>query len=156
MSSGYIPSPPPPALTLPKSWFSRNWKWFVPALILGLVLLLALVVGGLLTFVFGLLKSSEPYQHAVVVASRNPDVMRELGAPIAPGWYVSGNINVSENSGSANMAIPLNGSLHRGTVYVLAKKTDGVWRYDKLEMLEEGHEFPVELLPAPPPQTEDK
>ncbi|HZD07272.1 MAG TPA: cytochrome c oxidase assembly factor Coa1 family protein [Candidatus Limnocylindrales bacterium] len=158
MSSGYIPAPPPPALTLPKSWFSRNWKWFVPTLILGLVLLLALFVGGLLTFVFGLLKSSEPYQHAVAVASSNPDVVRELGTPIVPGWYLSGNINVSGSSGDANLAIPLNGSLHRGTVYVVAKKTDDAWSYDKLEMLVEGHEIPIELLPSPAkqPQSEDK
>ena len=158
MSSGYIPAPPPPALTLPKTWFSRNWKWFVPTLILGLVLLLALVVGGLLAFVFGLLKSSEPYQHAVAVASSNPDVVRELGAPIAPGWYVSGNINVSENSGDVNLAIPLHGKDRRGTVYVVAKKTDGVWTYDKLEMLVDGHEFPIALLPSPPKPTqpEDK
>jgi hypothetical protein len=158
MSSGYIPAPPPPPLVLPKSWFSRNWKWFVPTLILGLVLLLALFVGGLLTFVFGLLKSSEPYQHAVAVASSNPDVVRELGTPIVPGWYLSGNINVSGSSGDANLAIPLNGSLHRGTVYVVAKKTDDAWSYDKLEMLVEGHEIPIELLPSPAkqPQSEDK
>jgi hypothetical protein len=79
MNSGYIPAPPLLLPTLPKSWFSRNWKWFIPTLILGLVLLLALFVGGLLTFVFGLLKSSEPYQHAVAVASSNLDVVRELG-----------------------------------------------------------------------------
>src|SRR5258708_11554092 len=97
MSSGYLPAPPP-AMALPKNWFSRNWKWFIPTLILGLVLLLTLVVGGLLTFVFGLLKSSEPYQHAVAVASSNPDVVRELGTPIVPGWYLSGNINVSGSS----------------------------------------------------------
>jgi hypothetical protein len=155
MNSGYIPAPPPP-MALPKSWFSRNWKWFVPTLILGLVLLLALVVGGLLTFVFGLLKSSEPYQHAVAVASSNPDVVRELGTPIAPGWYASGSINVSENSGEANLAIPLNGKLRHGTVYVVAKKTDGVWSYDKLEMLVEGRDIRIELLPHPPPQPEDK
>jgi len=152
MNSGYIPAPPQHPLALPKSWFARNWKWFVPTLILGLVLLLALFVGGLVTFVFGLLKSSEPYQHAVSVASSNPDVVRELGTPIAPGWYLSGNINVSGSSGDADLAIPLKGSLHRGTVYVLAKKTDGVWKYDKLEMLVEGHESPIELLQTPPPQ----
>jgi hypothetical protein len=151
MNSGYIPAPPQHPLALPKSWFARNWKWFVPTLILGLVLLLALFVGGLVTFVFGLLKSSEPYQHAVSVASSNPDVVRELGTPIAPGWYLSGNINVSGSSGDADLAIPLKGSLHRGTVYVLAKKTDGVWKYDKLEMLVEGHESPIELLQTPPP-----
>jgi hypothetical protein len=156
MSSGYIPAPPPSPVSLPESWLSRNWKWLVPTLIFGLVLLLALFVGGLLAFVFGLLKSSEPYQHAVSVASSNQDVVRELGAPVAPAWYVSGNINVSENSGDANLAIPLKGSLHRGTVYVRAKKTEGVWRYDKLEMLVEGREVRIELLPAPPPQDEDK
>ena len=158
MNSGYIPAPPPPPLALPKNSFSRNWKWFVPTLILGLVLLLALFVGGLLTFIFGLLKSSEPYQHAVAVASSNPDVVRELGAPIGPGWFLSGNINLSENSGDANLAIPLHGKLRHGTVYVIAKKTDGVWTYNKLEMLVDGHEFPIQLLPTPvkPPQPEDK
>jgi hypothetical protein len=158
MSSGYIPAPPPPALTLPKNWFSRNWKWFIPTLILGLVLLLTLVVGGLLTFVFGLLKSSEPYQHAVAVASSNPDVVRELGTPIVPAWYASGNINVSGSSGNADLAIPLRGSLHRGTVYVRAKKTEGVWTYDKLQVLVDGQESPIKLLPVTetPSENEDK
>ena len=151
MSSGYIPAALPPT-PLPESWFSRNWKWFVPTLVLGLVLLVAVAVGALLTFVFGLMKSSEPYQHAVAVASSNPDVVRELGAPIVPGWFASGNINVSGNSGDANLAIPLNGKLRHGTVYVVAKKTDGVWSYDKLEVLVDGHEVPIELLPTSLPK----
>lgn len=150
MNSGYIPAPPPYPVALPKNWFARNWKWFVPTLILGLVLLLALFVGGSLTLIFGLLKSSEPYQHAVSVASSNHDVVRELGAPVSPGWYVSGNINVSGTSGDANLAIPLKGSLHRGTVYVVAKKIDGVWTYTTLQVLQDGHEIPIELLPTPP------
>lgn len=156
MNSGYIPAPPSFPTPVPESWFSRNWKWFVPTAALGFIVLVALAVGGLVGFVFGLLKSSEPYQHAVAVATSNPDVVRELGAPVSPGWYVSGNINVSGTSGDADLAIPLNGSLHRGTVYVHAKKTEGVWNYDKLEMLVEGREVRIELLPAPSPQPEDK
>jgi hypothetical protein len=156
MSSGYIPAPPPPALTLPKSWFSRNWKWLVPTVVLGLILLVAVAVGALLTFVFGLLKSSEPYQHAVALATSNQEVVRELGAPVAPAWYLSGSESESGSSGDAELAIPLKGSLHRGTVYVRAKRTEGVWRYDKLEMLVEGREVRIELLPAQTPQDEDK
>jgi hypothetical protein len=152
MNSGYIPAPPLPLPTLPKSWFSRNWKWFIPTLILGLVLLLALFVGGLLTFVFGLLKSSEPYRHAVAVASSDPEVVRELGAPVSPAWYVSGSVSVSGASGEANLSIPLKGSLHSGTVYVVAKKTDGAWTYTTLEVLLDGHEFPIRLLPTSPPE----
>jgi hypothetical protein len=156
MSSGYIPAPPPPALTLPKSWFSRNWKWLVPTVVLGLILLVAVAVGALLTFVFGLLKSSEPYQHAVALATSNQEVVRELGAPVAPAWYLSGSESESGSSGDAELAIPLKGSLHRGTVYVRAKRTEGVWRYDKLEVLVEGREVRIELLPAQTPQDEDK
>jgi hypothetical protein len=55
MSYGYIPAPAP--MTLPKSWFSRNWKWFIPTAVLSLVLAVALTIGALLTFVIGLLKS---------------------------------------------------------------------------------------------------
>jgi hypothetical protein len=145
-------------MTLPKSWFSRRWKWFIPTVVLGLVLVVAAAVGILLTFVFGLLKSSEPYQHAVAVASGNPEVVRELGAPIDPAWYVSGNIIVSGNSGDADLAIPLNGKFHHGTVYVVAKKTDGVWTYDKLQMLVDGQESPIKFLPVTgtPLENEDK
>lgn len=150
MNSGYIPAPPPYPVALPKSWFGRNWKWFVPALILGLVLLLALFVGGVMTLVFGLMKSSEPYQHAVALASSNPDVVRELGAPVSPGWFVSGNVEVSGNSGEANLSIPLNGKVRHGTVYVVAKKSDGVWTYTTLNVLLDGHEIPIELLPTSP------
>jgi hypothetical protein len=139
-----------------ESWLSRNWKWLVPTVVLGLVLLVAVAVGALLTFVFGLLKSSEPYQHAVAVASSNQDVVRELGSPVSPGWFVSGSVNISDASGEANLAIPLNGSLRHGTVYVVAKKIDGVWKYSSLKTLVEGREIPIELLPAPPPQDEDK
>jgi hypothetical protein len=128
MSSGYVPAPPPSPVSLPESWLSPNWKWLVPTIVLGLGLLVAVAVGALVTFVFGLLKSSEPYQHAVAVASSNQDVVRELGAPVAPAWYLSGSENESGSSGDAELAIPLKGSLHRGTVYVLAKKTEGVWR----------------------------
>jgi len=157
MSSGYIPATPLPPPTLPKSWFSRNWKWLVPTAVLGFVALVALAAGMLVSFVFGLLKSSEPYQHAVAAASTNPNVVRELGAPVAPGWYVSGSVSVSGTSGEANLAIPLNGKLRRGTVYVVAKKTDGAWTYGRLQMLVDGDEFPLELLPTPakPPQPKD-
>jgi hypothetical protein len=31
-----------------------------------------------------------------------------------------------------------------------------VWRYDKLEMLVEGREVRIEILPLPSPQDEDK
>ena len=66
MSYGYVPGPPlPPPTVQGHNWFSRNWKWFIPTVILVPILAIALFVGGILSFVFGMIKSSEPYQHAV-------------------------------------------------------------------------------------------
>ena len=147
MSYGYAPTPIP-QMVPQESWFSRNWKWFLPTVILGPLLLLALFIGGILTIVLGSMKSSEPYQHAVAAAQDNPEVIRELGGPVEPGWFIQGNINVSSSSGNAEMSIPLNGKLHHGVVHVVAKKSNGIWTYQKLEVLIDGHESPVQLLPS--------
>jgi hypothetical protein len=148
MSFGYVPAPIS-QIAPQQTWFSRNWKWFLPTVILGPLLLLTLVVGGLMTFVFGLMKSSEPYQHAVALAQKNPQVLRELGGPIERGWFTTGNVNVSDSSGEANMAIPLKGKLSHGELFVVAKKSDGVWSYQRLEVLVDRHERPIPLLPDP-------
>jgi hypothetical protein len=144
MSFGYVPAPIS-QIAPQQTWFSRNWKWFLPTVILGPLLLLALVVGGVLTFVFGLMRSSEPYQHAVALAQKNPQVLRELGGPIEPGWFTTGNVNMSDSSGEANMAIPLHGKLRRGELFVIAKKSDGIWSYQRLEVLVDRYERPIPL-----------
>jgi hypothetical protein len=148
MSYGYAPTPIPPMVPQP-SWFSQNWKWFLPTIILGPLLLLALFIGGILTFVFGMMKSSEPYHHAVATAQNNPEVLRELGDPVEPGWFTSGSINLSGSSGAADMAISLNGKLRHGSVHVIANESGGTWTYQKLEVFVDGHDTPIQLLPDP-------
>ena len=54
------------------------------------------------------------------------------------------------------MAIPLNGSRHHGTVYVVARKSDGTWKYQRLEMISEGHDVGIDLLPTPTAPVEEK
>jgi Cytochrome oxidase complex assembly protein 1 len=133
MSYGSVPAPLPPPVQR-KGWFSRNWKWFLPTVILAPLLLLALLIGGILSLVFGMIKSSEPYQHAVSVATQDSRVNAQLGAPVTPGWFMSGSINESGSSGTADIAIPLKGSQRQGTLYVGAQKSAGRWRYQRLEM----------------------
>jgi len=106
MSSGYIPAPPPPALTLPKKLVFRETGngFYFPTLILGLVLVL---YTGSRRFAHFCVRIAEIQRalpaRGVAVASSNPDVVRELGTPIVPGWYLSGSINVSGSSGNADM-----------------------------------------------------
>ena len=154
MSYGYVP--PPPSTAQRPSWFSRNWKWFIPTVVVVPVLLIALFVGGIVSLVFGMIKSSEPYQHALAAASHDSRVTAELGEPVEPGWLASGNINESGAGGEANLAIPVNGKLRHGTVYVVARKSAGIWRYERLEVEIDGRPDRINLLPSPPQEPEER
>src|SRR5262245_60524532 len=103
-------------------WFARNWKWFLLTVVLGLILLAALFIGGVVSLVFGMMKSSEPYQHAVEVATNDVRATRQLGEPIMPGWYAAGNINVFGAAGAVELLIFLNGKLRHGILFVSARK----------------------------------
>ncbi len=160
MSYGYVPAPLPPAAPLSplapqKSWFSRNWKWFIPTVIGVPVLLVVVLIGGIVGLLFGMMKSSEPYQYAVSVASHDSRVTTRLGTPVSPRWYVTGNIKLNNDSGNADLAIPLEGPQGRGTVYVTARKSAGSWSYERVEVEMEGAPDRVNLLNAAP-GTEDK
>jgi hypothetical protein len=156
MAYGYTSAPlPPPPIGQP-SWFSRNKKWFIPTVIVVPILLIALFVGGILALVFGMMKSSEPYQHAVAAASADTRVIAQLGAPVTTGWFAGGNINISGSSGTADLSIPLNGPQRHGTVYVVARESGGVWRYQRLEVRIEGVPERINLLPAQSQDDEDK
>jgi Cytochrome oxidase complex assembly protein 1 len=153
MSYGYASTPLPPGSQ--PGWFARNWKWFLPTVVLGPVLLAALFIGGVVSLVFGMMKSSEPYQHAVNVAIHDTRATLRLGDPITPGWYASGNINVSGEAGAAKLEIPLNGKYGHGTLYLTARKSEGSWRYQRLELAVDGQPERINLL-APPAAEEEK
>jgi hypothetical protein len=115
-------------------FFKRNWKWLVP--VGCLTPLLCCGGGGLIAVVsvFGVIKNSPVYTEAFAQASSNPEVTDALGAPIAAGWWVSGNFEESGGKGEANYAIPLNGTKTTGTLYVEAKKSAGTWNYQTLQV----------------------
>lgn len=159
MTSGPIPPPPaapgqypPPqpygyAQPPQPGWFRRNRKWFIPTLIIGVLALIAAFVGGLLLFVMTVMKSNEPYRHALEVVTQDRRAQAQLGKPVTAGFFVSGSVNVSGPSGNADLAIPVKGPLGSGTVYVVAKKSAGRWSYQTLELRMEGQPD-LDLLPA--------
>ncbi|HYL91743.1 MAG TPA: cytochrome c oxidase assembly factor Coa1 family protein [Alphaproteobacteria bacterium] len=144
-----------------KPWFGRNWKWLLPIMMAVPIFLIAIfasrMVRSVSDEVTGTLKSSEPYQHAVETATHNAQVLQQLGAPVQPGGDINGAINVSEkidvsgnapsdSSGSAEFTIPLKGTLRKGTLHVVARKSAGKWRYQTMQVDVEGSSSPIDLL----------
>jgi len=151
MSYGYVPPPPgvAPQPGYPPPGVRRSGKklaWIIAGAIVGLVLIILLFIAGLVTLVFGSMKSSDPYRHAVQVATHDPRVIAALGAPVNTGWLISGSVNISNDSGNADLAIPLSGSMHKGTIHVVAKKSDGVWSYENLSVRIPETEERIDLL----------
>ncbi len=115
-----------------KNWFERNWMWFVPVAavtVIGLFVGFALLI---VYLVFGFIKGSDVYQEALNRAQNNPAVVERLGTPIEPGYFFSGNINVSGASGNADLSIPIHGPKGKAKIYLHATRTAGLWNYSLL------------------------
>ena len=125
-----------------KGWFSRNWKWFVPAL---LIVFFVLPLG-ILGTVFAAIKSSDAAKESFLRARSNPLLVERIGAPIDEGSLVTGSINISGNSGDADLSLPISGPKGKATVYVTARKTAGTWRYSRMIAAIAGSGETIDLL----------
>jgi hypothetical protein len=126
------PATPVSAQPPRKGWWGRNWKWFVPSGCLGMLLLVAGFFFFILTMVFGVMKSSDAYKMALARAKADPRVVSALGSPINDGLFVWGKTNVSGTSGQADVTVPISGPKGKGTIYFVASKFAGQWKFEKL------------------------
>jgi len=92
------------------------------------------------------MKSSEPYKHGVDLATHDPRATSALGAPVKPGWFVTGSIKLTGSSGFADLSFPVRGQLHKGTVYVVARKFAGKWSYQRIVLHVDGTEEWIDVL----------
>jgi hypothetical protein len=136
---------PAPAVDRP-NWFSRNWKWFVPLGALALLLLFAAFVGGILLLVETSFQHSGFYTQALAKARANPQVAEKFGKPLKAGWLASGSVKTSGSSGDADVSIPVSGPKGKGTIYVVAKKSAGLWQFETLQVEVEGKTERIDLL----------
>jgi hypothetical protein len=152
VSYGYVPPPPrvgPPLGSPPPALQRRSSSkilWIIFGAVLGGGVLIAFFVFAIMAAVFGALRSSEPYHHSIEVATHDRRVIAALGSPIRPGWLPSGSFNVNGASGDATLEIGLDGTAHRGTVFVIAHRSEGVWSYQNLAVRVEETGQRIDLL----------
>lgn len=150
------PSNPVPGVANPgPGWFARNWKWALLITGLGLVLLLAAFAAGILLLVETSFQHSGFYNDALDRARANPEVVQKIGQPLRAGWLASGGVNTTgSSSGDANVAIPISGPKGKGTIYLVAKKSAGMWKFETLQVEVAGQGERIDLLKSDeaPPQ----
>jgi hypothetical protein len=138
---------PPPR----KGWWGRNWKWAVPVGCLAPLLVIGGCVATVIVMVPRIIRSSEPYRHAVAEARASAAVKAVLGEPIEEGALPGGNINVSGSTGDADLSIPISGPKGSATLYIVGKKTAGEWEYSTLRVKPDGDAAAIDLVPAERP-----
>ena len=132
-----------------KGWFLRNWIWFVPTGCLTLLVLVLAFIAAIVGIVESSLKSSDAYGLAVARAQSDPRVVEAIGQPIQPGFFISGSINVSGDSGDADITIPISGPKGKGKIYATATKIAGQWHFATLQVEAQAQPGRIDLLHSP-------
>ncbi|MHB1037877.1 MAG: cytochrome c oxidase assembly factor Coa1 family protein [Pirellulales bacterium] len=122
----------------PRGWWSRNWKWFVPIVI---VLPLCACGGGCAGlgyfFFWGVevLKSAEPYKMAFDQVRQDRAVIQRLGEPIEDAtWVPSGNIHIEDGRGEASLDFDVSGPKGVAHVRAESRRVDSQWGVVLLEV----------------------
>lgn len=126
---------------------SQSWSkwWLLGCLPLGLILLCGGGCAGVLLFVFGALKSSEPYVHSLQRAKASPQLAAAIGEPMEAGLAPSGNLNLDGANGSAKLNYTLTGPKDSAVVMVEATRAAGKWTYQRMEALVAGNGETIDL-----------
>ncbi|MEO8383210.1 MAG: cytochrome c oxidase assembly factor 1 family protein [Acidobacteriota bacterium] len=107
------------------------WVWVgigCAVILAGMVAFVAFIV----FVVFGSMRSSDPYKEALQRARNDPRVIAALGTPIEPGLFVSGSINTQNQSGTADLSIPISGPKQSASIHVVGTKEGGRWTYTRI------------------------
>lgn len=101
----------------------RAWARMVLAIFMVAIILGLLVIMGLPK----IMKNSGAYIQSMEILLSNQVARTTLGAPIEEGYWISGQISLTNNSGFAHLSIPVSGPECSGTLISRADKENGVW-----------------------------
>lgn len=127
----------------------RIWAWVGFGVF---VWFMAILVGALF-FLFTVFMKTEPYLQGLKMVTQSPTVIAELGEPVTPGWFVTGNVHVGTSDGKANIDFPIYGPKGKATVYVKAIKDVGEWRLLRVVVEIEETRERIDLLTIRPDES---
>jgi hypothetical protein len=129
-----------------KSWWERNWKWFVPTGCVSILLIFVVFIATIFFGVTSMMTNSDAYKGAMTEVQKNKLVIEKLGTPIEDDGMTSGSINTTNNdSGNCNLQIPIKGPKGKATLFVVAEKK-GTWKYSEMTVFVKATKEEIDLL----------
>ncbi len=90
----------------PRGWWSRNWKWFVPTLLLAMIIMCCGCPAAIIFSVIGIFRNSEPYLDTMQKIQADPQVQEAFGQPIRDNsWIPAGELNMPDGQGNAELRL---------------------------------------------------
>ncbi|MBG6132010.1 hypothetical protein IWQ47_003248 [Aquimarina sp. EL_43] len=130
-----------------KSWFARNWGWAVPVGgCLTLIVLFFIFLGSLVFGVSELITESAPYQDALFKVNEDEYVVSILGEPIETNGIMNGSLSYKNNTGSADISIPIKGPKGEAQLYVVGTKQNDQWTYKEMYVIIDETDEQIDLL----------
>ncbi len=122
-----------------KSWWSRNWKWFIPlitVLLIGMITISTSKVGESISDITKAYADVSIYENAIEKAQQNEQVKELLGElkPIGNMAIVEGSVIYSNNNNSVDMSLRIKGSKGRGKIDISADRNESEWNYKKINI----------------------
>ncbi len=136
----------------PRGWWSRNWKWFIPTILLCLILMCGgCLVGFAALFITGL-RHMEPYVITMDKIQEDKEAQEAFGQPIKDdSWFPV----ITPDGNNFDIRWDLSGPKGKGKAHVKARMTGGnQWEINKIDViLPDGKEIhpQIEGGNEPPP-----
>ncbi|MBQ4821880.1 cytochrome c oxidase assembly factor Coa1 family protein [Aquimarina sp. MMG016] len=122
-----------------KSWWNRNWKWFLPLITftsISVVLFFSSGMGGHMTDFVQAYSDTELYENALEKAQQNKKVTDLLGElePINKLAILEGEVRYSDDHKSVDSSIRVKGSKRKASIDISADRINGKWNYRKINI----------------------
>jgi hypothetical protein len=132
-----IATSPNTATPTTRGWFRRNWKWFIPSMLLTVVLLGAIALFGYFQIRSYGYRANPAYQAALAAVQESPRAQERLGQPIVDSdWFPQGLIDTGDGTlGEALFNFTVSGPKASAEVATQGRMVDGQWGITRLELL---------------------
>ncbi|KLT69603.1 cytochrome c oxidase assembly factor Coa1 family protein [Flavobacterium sp. ABG] len=124
-------------LVLRKSWWSRNWKWFLPLTLLSILsfgFILSSNIAGNTTDIVQAYSDNSLFEDAIQKANTNQEVLKIIGtiAPLDQLAILEGNTSYSKDHSTVHSSVRIQGTKTKGKLDITAFKKGTGWAYTKI------------------------